>query len=472
MTARQVYEGVLIELNKVQAPNLLLEDFNYFFNKAVDQYVNKRYNIYDINQQTTDDVRVLKSTVTLEVAKDNNAKYALTQGRDVTKKGSLYDSIYEFDLPTDYLHLLNCICEYKVLKPFKCYDANTYVQFAAERLTSDSWSTVINNVYTRPTYKRPYYFLHNVNRDLLTTEQAATVEGIRDYTSHFYHGKSGYSVNQDGEDPCRVDENWKIPTDPYGSDVNTISTTFTDTECGESVITGESSATKMVFTYTQPSNDATAGAGSFTYTPSATEGTAITYDTAMGKTQSTVLSYLNNHKSSYSETGVYYVNVPGAAGEIRDHFNKPYANPRTDAITGGVSRVIDIRSTDGSGNSAQINAVERIGQIRYGNPGNVRIEIRYGKDNSLFQLERVYVDYIKAPQHIRLSQEQLDLTEDTSQMMEFPDYVCQEIINELVTLVMENLSDPRLPTHVQVTQSIANPAQQQEPAQTQTRRRA
>jgi hypothetical protein len=36
MTARQVYEGVLIELNKTKAPNLLLEDFNYLFNKAVD----------------------------------------------------------------------------------------------------------------------------------------------------------------------------------------------------------------------------------------------------------------------------------------------------------------------------------------------------------------------------------------------------------------------------------------------------
>jgi len=125
MTARQIYEAVLIELNKSQAPNLLLEDFNYFFNKAVDQYVNRRYNIYDINQQTTDDVRVLKSTVTLEVSPTNNAKSK--NGVDVTKKGALYNSIYEFDLPTDYLHLLNCICEYKVLKPFKCYNANTYV---------------------------------------------------------------------------------------------------------------------------------------------------------------------------------------------------------------------------------------------------------------------------------------------------------------------------------------------------------
>jgi hypothetical protein len=44
--------------------------------------------------------------------------------------------------------------------------------------------------------------------------------------------------------------------------------------------------------------------------------------------------------------------------------------------------------------------------------------------------------------------------------MEFPDYVCQEIINELVRLVMENTADPRLQTNSIVTQSIANPVQQ------------
>lgn len=383
MTARQVYEAVLIELNKSQAPNLLLEDFNYFFNKAVDQYVNRRYNIYDINQQTTDDVRVLKSTVTLEVATGNNANSK--NGVDVTKKGSLYNSIYEFDLPTDYLHLLNCICEYKVLKPFKCYDANTYVQFSAERLTADSWSTVINNVYTRPTYKRPYYYLHNVNRglyDRVTTQGGQEQHEYLDYTSHFYNGKSG-----DSEPTSRID----LPTDPYGSDIKSIDTTFTDVTGG---------------------------------------------------------------------TGENVINE----GQIFDKNDNPYANDKS--TTGGVSRVIDIKGTGSdSGTSTQVNAVEKIGQIRYGNPGNVRIEIRYGKDNSLFQLERVYVDYIKAPQHIRLSQEQLDLTEDTSQMMEFPDYVCQEIINELVHIVMENGRDDRLNTHIPVTQTIANPAQQQEQPQ-------
>ena len=50
MTSRQLYEAVLIELNKENAPNILLEDFNYFANKAINNYINKRYNIYDINQ--------------------------------------------------------------------------------------------------------------------------------------------------------------------------------------------------------------------------------------------------------------------------------------------------------------------------------------------------------------------------------------------------------------------------------------
>ena len=62
MSLRDIYEAVLVEIKKVNAPNILLEDFNLFLNKAINQYVNKRYNIYDINQQVTDDLSVLKGT--------------------------------------------------------------------------------------------------------------------------------------------------------------------------------------------------------------------------------------------------------------------------------------------------------------------------------------------------------------------------------------------------------------------------
>lgn len=64
----------------------------------------------------------------------------------------------------------------------------------------------------------------------------------------------------------------------------------------------------------------------------------------------------------------------------------------------------------------------------------------------------------------RLTQSQIDMVEDKSDTLEFPDYVCWEIINELVHIIMENISDQRLQTHPVVSQSIANPAQAQTPA--------
>ena len=95
MTARQLYEGVLIELNKENAPNILLEDFNYFANKAVNNYVNKRYNIYDVNQQTTDDLRVLKATAKFEITDSNR----ITDYNDLSLATN---ATYAVNLPSDY----------------------------------------------------------------------------------------------------------------------------------------------------------------------------------------------------------------------------------------------------------------------------------------------------------------------------------------------------------------------------------
>lgn len=88
------------------------------------------------------------------------------------------------------------------------------------------------------------------------------------------------------------------------------------------------------------------------------------------------------------------------------------------------------------------------------------MEIRYGKDNSVFVLSKVYVDYLRTPQYLQLTQEQIDDIEDTSQSLEFPDYVCQEIVNDLIILLLENASDPRLQTNIPINQTIAVPGQQ------------
>lgn len=332
MTARQVWEGMLTELSKVNAPSMLLQDFNYFFNKAINQYINKRYNIYDISQQTTDDLRVLKATTVLEPKLIANTISGVDTSDWKAGNASLFGATYEVYLPLDYLHMLNCICVYKLNKRFKCYNAGDYVQFAAKRLTADSWSVVVNDYYNRPLPERPYYYLHNVNTSV------------------------------------------QLPTNPI-----TNTTTALDTK---------------------------------------TVGTDTSKD---------------------------YNVEPGEAPALS---TGPNSNlPRTINLQGITNKSV----------------VEKEAGVRYGNPSSVRCEIRYGKDNSVFELQSVVIDYIKAPQTIRLTQEQVDLTEDTSQIMEFPDYVCQEIINELTMLVMENTADPRLQTNTVVTQSIANPAQQQTP---------
>ena len=155
MTSRQLFEYSLIELNKVQAPSLLLEDYNYFINKAINQYINKVYNMYDVNQQKSDDLRVLKSTAVLTPTKNNDYTGA-----------ALFNTTYEVDLPDDYLHILNCVAEYSVLKTFKCYNLGDKAQFGAKRLTADMFSQIINNYYMRPSYKSPYFYINNVATDI------------------------------------------------------------------------------------------------------------------------------------------------------------------------------------------------------------------------------------------------------------------------------------------------------------------
>ena len=95
---------------------------------------------------------------------------------------------------------------------------------------------------------------------------------------------------------------------------------------------------------------------------------------------------------------------------------------------------------------------------RLANPSIVRLELRYGNDDGVFIPNNIYVDYLKSPMYIRLTQEQINSTLDYSQVLEFPDYVCFEIANIFVRLLMENASDPRLQTNMPINSTIAAPA--------------
>lgn len=259
MTVRELYNNVLVELNKVQAPSLLLEDFVYLVNKAVQKYINKRYNFFEMNQQLTDDLRVLlKSSEALVESKDSKNNLITSN----------IDGAPQYDLPEDYMHILNCICKFEKISNSKCSNTKEkqYEAIPASKLDTASWPHTIENYYMKPSRKRPYYYIINI------------------------------------QDPSENDEYFK----------------------------------------------------------------------------------------------------------------------------GG----------------------------RYGNSQVPVVQIKSGKDKPA----AVYVDYLRAPKYINLTIKDLDDIADNTPQLEFPDYVTYEIINELVTLILENNKDPRVQTQVGVSQSVMQPA--------------
>ena len=312
MTERGIYENALIELNKTEAPSLLLEDYNYFLNKAVQQYINKVYNRYDINQQSSDDIRVLKATAEVKLKKVIDKRLSDNDSTTPTRRRANKDKFtYSGTLPADYMHILNCIVDFKVKKNYKCYRADDYIEFAAKRLTADMAAGILHNVYMKPDYRRPYFYINNVNT----------------------------SIKADLNSPGNI--------------------------VVASVDDGNVTAV-----------------------------------------------------SNWNSTS------PELDGEILTSKDRENTNP------------------DGN---------------RVANTSEVRIEIRFGDDDTVFAPEYAYIDYIKAPMFIQLTYDDITSTEDTTRVLEFPDYVCFEIVNEFVKLVMENASDPRLQTHFAINQTVGDP---------------
>ena len=392
MTSKQIYEATAIELSKVQAPALKLYEFNYFFNQAIRQFVNKVYNVYDVNQQTTDDLRVLKATATLKPKEaDSTGNKAIDYLRGAT---------YFVDMPDDYLHLLNCICLFDVNKRKECWNAGDVMVVGATKLTADSWSSVVDDVYNQPTKKRPYYYVHNQN-DIYVDEDSGIL----------------------------TDRNSEIPTNINSTDRLHTTTSYA---LWMSVLASAEMASKEEDSDKQDVIDAAR----------LVAGENVDMITEINKVGSD--EAITDANGAYSAL----LNIPKIA-TVSHNFDRTFNFDE-----------------NGDGIAETHSAIEKPAGSRHANSSRVKVEIRCGRDKSnVFSLSAVQIDYVKAPQFIRLTQEQLDSDEDISQVMEFPDYVNQEIVNELVNLVMRKTNDPSLQAHMQMTQSIARPTgQSQQPA--------
>ena len=392
---------------------------------------------------------------------------------------------YYVDMPTDYLHLLNCICIYTVNKTYKCYNKGDSWRAPATRLTADMYSQVLDNFWNKPTYKKPYYYIHNVNRNIeVPTNPINSIQSISNSQ------EENNSQNSPGLDLGLVDPGISIEpsTGPVSGEISggvtPVSTISIDPKqknvsyealnnitlfkiTNTSYIAGQSGTIKwkIIGCPDWITLDKTSGQGSSTITAKTitkNSGESSRTATLSIKNEDETIEFatftLSQLSSQQNDSSVFFTsNSSNGTDAIPDGNSYGKDGNRASIVQGDkINRTINI-----GGNP--VSNVERGQGLRYGNVSKVRLEIRYGTDDSVFTLEKVYIDYIKTPQHIRLTQYEVDRTEDISQMLEFPDYVCQEILNELVHLVMENISDQRLQTHPVVSQSIANPAQAQAP---------
>ncbi len=168
MTIREAYEYSLIEINKVEAPSILLDDFVYLFNKAIQQKVNEIYNRYDTNQQSTDDLNVLQTNIQLS---------------DILYTDEISSKKVGFVLPDNYFHILNCISTFVPNLESNCYNTNNKIIKGCKKLTSDIHPQIITNSYMKPSYKNPYFYIIYKTADVKDSESSHVIEihfGIKD----------------------------------------------------------------------------------------------------------------------------------------------------------------------------------------------------------------------------------------------------------------------------------------------------
>ena len=142
-TIREAYIDISTELLKEESPTLYVEDFLYYYNKAVSEYMKARYELFEITQQLTDDLRFWK-TSHIETSEGTNLISPFVNTDDIQPR---------------YRHVLSCVIGIEITKPIaSCSQLpRTTSNYRCKRLSSDIKAAIIDNVYLEPKFFRPYY---------------------------------------------------------------------------------------------------------------------------------------------------------------------------------------------------------------------------------------------------------------------------------------------------------------------------
>jgi hypothetical protein len=158
MTVKGAYENILRELRKAKAPSLHLDDYNYFINKGIQEYINERYNKFQVSQQITDDISPLIVPNTFIIS--NNTGYYSSNPAVILNitTGKRYSSDFiKFPAPDNYWHMVGTNVTTVAKFPYKCYPKGHEDTKPSKKLNSHTANGIINNAYLKPSASRVFH---------------------------------------------------------------------------------------------------------------------------------------------------------------------------------------------------------------------------------------------------------------------------------------------------------------------------
>jgi hypothetical protein len=190
MTAKEALQYGLVELRKTKAPAIHLEDWNYWFNKGIQEYINERYSRFATTQQLSDDLSALTASAIINITLSGGTYSGAYTGGSTEPSvpvsiGKKYGSdFYTFKTPDNYWHMLGAHVTTETKVPYKCHPKGWEANFPAKRLTADVAGGIMNNSFLKPAFKRPYYSFGsgntNTRPDLFLYVGSTALFGIKD----------------------------------------------------------------------------------------------------------------------------------------------------------------------------------------------------------------------------------------------------------------------------------------------------
>jgi len=140
MNALDAYRDILRELDKYESPTFTIKDFNYFYNKAISQYIDTNYSRIDLILKDSED---LASFVSLNTVLDTPDANGIVE------------------LPSNFRHLLNLKINVEFTADVARYRAGQFYEFWPERMKSGQKGFRNRSAYGKPNFRRYYYEIYS-----------------------------------------------------------------------------------------------------------------------------------------------------------------------------------------------------------------------------------------------------------------------------------------------------------------------